>query len=119
MLKELIIILCVNYAGLLISSFLHLPIPGAILGMLLMLLLLVSGVLKIEKIEKVANFFLLNMAVFFISPTMRILDLMHVLAKDFAKIIFLMMLTTFFTMGVTGKAVEIMINLFEKRKEKK
>lgn len=117
MLRELIIILFINYLGLCVSTIFHLPIPGTIIGMLIMLLLLYFKILKLESIENVANFLLANMAIFFIPPTMRILDLLNVLEAGFSKIILLLTITTFVTLGVTGKVVELMIKITEKNKK--
>ena len=55
MIQEFMIIFLVNYVGILISGILHLPVPGTIIGLILMFILLKTNALKIEKIEKNKN----------------------------------------------------------------
>lgn len=114
MMREFGIILLINYIGIFISSLLNIPIPGSIVGMLLLLFLLYFKIINLKLIENVSTLILANMAIFFIPPTMRILDLMHLIKGDFIKIIILMMLTTFITMGVTGKIVDVLIKVMNR-----
>lgn len=118
MLREFILIFTINYVGILLSKILHLPLPGTILSLLLLFLMLQFKVLKLEKIENAGNFLLLNMTIFFMPPTVKIIDSYELLEKDLFKIIVIIIVSTFLTMGITGKVVQLMIDLKE-RKEKK
>ena len=118
MLREFMIIFLINYVGMLLSKILHLPLPGTILSLLLLFLMLQFKVLKLEKIENAGNFLLLNMTIFFMPPTVKIIDSYELLEKDLFKIIVIILVSTFLTMGITGKVVQLMIDLKE-RKEKK
>lgn len=119
MIEEFMLILVINYIGVLISTVLHFPLPGTITGLLLLFLLLQFKVLKLEKIENATNFLLLNMTLFFMPPTVRIIDSYHLLEKDLIKIIIIIVISTFITMGVTGKVVQLMIDYKEKKELKK
>lgn len=118
MLREFMLIFTINYVGMLLSKILHLPLPGTILSLLLLFLMLQFKVLKLEKIENAGNFLLLNMTIFFMPPTVKIIDSYELLEKDLFKIIVIIIVSTFLTMGITGKVVQLMIDLKE-RKEKK
>ena len=118
MIGEFMLILVINYIGILISTVLHFPLPGTITALLLLFLLLQFKVLKLEKIENAGNFLLLNMTIFFMPPTVKIIDSYELLEKDLFKIIVIIIVSTFLTMGITGKVVQLMIDLKE-RKEKK
>lgn len=118
MLREFMLIFTINYVGILLSKILHLPLPGTILSLLLLFLMLQFKVLKLEKIENAGNFLLLNMTIFFMPPTVKIIDSYELLEKDLFKIIVIILVSTFLTMGITGKVVQLMIDLKE-RKEKK
>ncbi len=118
MIQEFFIIFTINYIGIIISTILNLPIPGTIMGMILFFLLLHFKILKIEKIKNATSFLLLNMAIFFLPPGIKILDYIHFLDGQFIKSIFLIVITTFITMGITGKVVEFMIEKLEKRNER-
>ena len=118
MLREFMLIFTINYVGILLSKILHLPLPGTILSLLLLFLMLQFKILKLEKIENAGNFLLLNMTIFFMPPTVKIIDSYELLEKDLFKIIVIILVSTFLTMGITGKVVQLMIDLKE-RKEKK
>ena len=117
MLREFMLIFTINYVGILLSKILHLPLPGTIASLLLLFLMLQFKVLKLEKIENAGNFLLLNMTIFFMPPTVKIIDSYELLEKDLFKIIVIILVSTFLTMGITGKVVQLMIDLKE-RKEK-
>ena len=117
MLREFMIIFLINYVGMLLSKILHLPLPGTIVSLLLLFFMLQFKVLKLEKIENAGNFLLLNMTIFFMPPTVKIIDSYEFLEKDLFKIIVIIIVSTFLTMGITGKVVQLMID-FKERKEK-
>ena len=100
------LIFTINYVGILLSKILHLPLPGTILSLLLLFLMLQFKVLKLEKIENAGNFLLLNMTIFFMPPTVKIIDSYELLEKDLFKIIVIIIVSTFLTMGITGKVVQ-------------
>jgi holin-like protein len=52
--------------GNLIVMFLHIPLPGSVMGLILLLALLVTGNMKLEWINKVATFQLKHLSLFFI-----------------------------------------------------
>ena len=117
MLREFMLIFTINYVGILLSKILLLPLPWNILSLLLLFFMLQFKVLKLEKIENAGNFLLLNMTIFFMPPTVKIIDSYELLEKDLFKIIVIIIVSTFLTMGITGKVVQLMID-FKERKEK-
>ena len=118
MIGEFMLILVINYRGILISTVLHVPLPVTITAWLLLFLLFQFKVLKLEKIENAANFLLLNMTLFFMPPTVKIIDSYDLLEKDLVKIIIIIVVSTFLTMGITGKVVQMMIDYKEKKELK-
>ena len=118
MLREFMLIFTINYIGILLSKILHLSLPGTIVSLLLLFFMLQFKILKLEKIENAGNFLLLNMTIFFMPPTVKIIDSYELLEKDLFKIIVIILVSTFLTMGITGKVVQLMID-FKERKEKK
>lgn len=119
MLNEFIILFIINYIGIIISKVFKLPVPGTIIGMVLFFILLYTKVLKVEKVENAVAVLILNMTILFMPPAVRILDNIHFLDGQFIKVIMLIILTTLITMGTTGKIVQFMIELTEKRKSDK
>ena len=119
MLREFIIIFIINYIGTIISKTLALPIPGTIIGLLLLFALLYYKIIKLNMIENVANFLLANMTIFFMPPTVNIMDSYQLLQGNFIKFVVLIIVSTVITMGVTGKVVQFMIEHLERKEKKK
>ena len=105
----------INFAGVIIQNIFNLPLPGTILGMLILFVLLWTKVLKVESIEKVCDFLILNMIIFFLPPAVELLEYMTLLKTGFFKIIILLIVTTVITMIVTGKTVDFCIKRMEKK----
>lgn len=116
MLNEFIILFIINYIGIIISKIFNLPIPGTIIGMILFFVLLYTKILKVEKVENAVSVLILNMTTLFMPPTIKVLDHIHLLSGQFFKVILLIILTTIITLGITGKIVQFMIELTEKKK---
>ncbi len=66
MIPGLAILLAFQLAGVFLEEVLHLPLPGSVLGMMLLALGLFSGVIKLRWVEQPANFLLRHMMVFFV-----------------------------------------------------
>lgn len=118
MLKEFLMIISINYLGILLSQSLNLPIPGNIIGFLFLFFLLYSKIIKEKQIERVSNFLLLNMTIFFLPPAIHLMSVQDKLEGKILKIICLMVITTFLTMGITGKIVQFLIEKKEKSHDK-
>ena len=68
-LLQVALLLIVNQAGYAVVTALHLPVPGNLLGMLLLLALLVSGLLPLRSIEAGASLLIRHLAFFFVPIT--------------------------------------------------
>lgn len=110
-LRESIIILSIYLIGEIISKALHLPIPGNILGMLILLLLLCTKSIKIEQIESISNFFLDHLAFFFIPAGVGLLTSFNLIKDSLLSILIICVITTSLVLVVTGKVVELIINI--------
>ena len=64
-LLQLALILGICYAGDLIHDYTGIPVPGNILGMLILLLLLCLKIVKLDQIREVSDFFLKRLSFFF------------------------------------------------------
>ena len=65
-LRQLLIILGIYFAGQVIQEIFHLPVPGSVLGILILFFALHTGVLKVHMIEEVCDFLLSHMAFLFV-----------------------------------------------------
>lgn len=104
--RESILILAIYFAGEIISKLLHIPIPGNIIGMILLFLLLTTKVIKVEKVENLANFFLDHLAFFFIPASVGLMTSFDSLKGSIFRIIILCILTTIIVISVTGITVQ-------------
>jgi holin-like protein len=66
---QLLALLVINYAGYAMAAALHLPVPGNLVGMLLLLALLVTGAVPLRWIEGSAALLTRHLAFFFIPIT--------------------------------------------------
>lgn len=65
---QVLIILGFLLLGYGIADVLHIPLPGSIVGMILLFISLVTGILKLSWIERVASFQLKHLTLLFIPP---------------------------------------------------
>ncbi|MCP1640262.1 CidA/LrgA family protein [Streptococcus gallinaceus] len=71
---QLMIILCFSFAGEAISTLFHLPVPGSIIGLLLLFIALEMKWIRLRHIDKVGSFLLANMTILFLPPTVGIME---------------------------------------------
>lgn len=66
MLKQFSIILSIYFLGEGLQKAFNLPVPGNVLGMLILFFGLYAGVVKLEMIDRASDFLLDNLAFFFL-----------------------------------------------------
>ncbi|ADO83870.1 CidA/LrgA family protein [Ilyobacter polytropus] len=116
MLLEFCTIFVFLYVGNFISSCLPVPIPGTVIGMLLLFFSLHLKLLKLESIEKAASILLMNMAILFIPPGVSLVKSLRLLEGSWMKIILVMIVTTIITIAVTGIFIQWFIGRCENGK---
>ena len=117
--RESILLLSIYFAGEILSKLLNLPIPGSIVGMILLFVLLTSNIIKVEKVENLANFFLDHLAFFFIPASVGLMTSFASLKGSIFKIILLCILTTIIVIAVTGITVQFICNRKSIKEDKK
>jgi len=113
--RETLIVLIIYLIGEFLSKFFGLPIPGNIIGMLILLLLLITKVIKVNQIETVSNFFLDHLAFFFIPAGVKLLSSFNLIKNDLFTILLLCLITTVLVILFTGKTVDLILQLKGKR----
>lgn len=99
-----------------ISVLLPFPIPGNIIGMLLLLLFLGLKWLKPGHVAHVGQFLLQNMAFFFVPAGVGIIKNYALLKAQFLPILFVCMVSTVITFGVTGLTAQWIIRYQKKKR---
>ncbi|MFP7463590.1 CidA/LrgA family holin-like protein [Bacillus safensis] len=98
-----------------LAAFLHLRIPGTILGILVIFLLLHFKIIQLKWIELGAVWLLGELLLFFIPSAVGVIDYGKLLSQSGTSIVLVVLISTFVVMLSTG----IMTQMIAKRKERK
>ncbi|BFK80711.1 hypothetical protein I3900191A7_08560 [Clostridium baratii] len=115
--REALIIFGIYLVGELIVSLTHIPIPGNIIGLLLLLLGLCTKVIKVNQVETVANFFLDHLAFFFLPAGVSLMNSFGIIKASIIQIIIVCIITTAIIIASTGLIVQFIVNLLNKNKK--
>ncbi len=105
---QFLIIILISFLGELLS-FLPLPIPASVYGLLIMLIVLYTGVLKLSDVEDVADWFILIMPVLFVPSAVSLMNVQNELMENLVTIMIVLVISTVIVMVVTGKVAQYMI----------
>ena len=111
-------ILGICYAGDLIHDYTGIPVPGNILGMLILLLLLCLKIVKLDQIKEVSDFFLKRLSFFFLPPAIGLMLVGDDVKNQWPILLLLCIAITIVTMAMTGWTVQL-LSLKDKQKEAK
>ncbi|SNT10226.1 holin-like protein [Anaerovirgula multivorans] len=109
LLKQLGIIVGICLAGELLNKILGIPVPGNVIGMIILLILLITGIIKLEMIEKISKFLLDHLAFFFVPAAANILNNLQLIQSQWLPIMGVILISTVVVMTVTGLTVEFLI----------
>lgn len=98
-----------------IAKLLHLPIPGSILGIIVIFTLLKSKVIKLSWIEKGANWLLAELLLFFIPAAVGVMKYIPLLESEGVQILIVVIISTLIVMISSG----LIASRITKRKERK
>lgn len=118
MLKQFSIILSIYFLGELIQKALGLPVPGNVLGMLILFFSLCTGVIKLNMIDKISDFLLENMAFFFLPAGASLITCFALLEGKLTAILAVSLISTFIILAVTGLTVELVQRFLGKKSSK-
>lgn len=105
--REALIILGIYLFGEVLSSSLHLPVPGNILGMIILFILLYTKVVKVENISNVTNFLLNHLSFFFIPAGVGLMTSIGIVKSTWWQILLICLVTTSIIIGITGTIVQV------------
>jgi holin-like protein len=107
LLFQTLLILLFWLAGEAIARVIGLPIPGAIIGLLIVLALLGSKRLGICTVRRGAQWFLAEMLLFFVPAVLAVLDHQELIGLLGLKILAVIVLGTFIVMIVTAAVIDV------------
>jgi holin-like protein len=96
------ILLALQFVGEMISRGSGIPIPGSVIGMVLLLTALGSGLLKAQWVEEAVELLLSHLALFFIPAGVGVMVHMDLIRREWLPISVAMVVSTFAVMAVTG-----------------
>ena len=117
--REAIIIFGIYLLGVLITDITGVPIPGNVIGMVILFLLLYLKVIKVEQISTISNFFLDHLAFFFIPAGVGLISSFSVIKNIWLQLLIVCFVTTAITMICTGLVVQKIANKKEGDKDGK
>jgi holin-like protein len=108
-LRQLAIVLSICLAGELLNRFLKIPIPGSVIGMIILLLGLLTGTLQLSSIEEVSEFLLKHLAFFFVPSGVGIISNLRVVKESFVPLLIIILVSTVVVIAVTGISVQLLM----------
>ena len=100
---QFIIIMIYVYLGEFVSTYIPFPIPGSVLGLILLYLSLELKIVKLKQVDKTATFLKNNMTIMFIPLTVSIMNSYDILQQNLITLLITMIVSTIITMIAVGK----------------
>jgi len=111
---QFMIILVFSFLGEAISTIFHLPIPGSIIGLILLFLALEFKLIRLRHIHTVGNFLLANMTILFLPAAVGIMERFDAIKDYLLPIIIVIILgAIFLNILVIGFVVQFVKQKFE------
>ena len=110
--RQTILLLAISVIGEFINKVLHVPLPGSVLGLVLLLLLLLSGKVRVKHIEELSNFLMRHLAIFFVPAGVGLITVAGVLQSSWAVLLIISIISSMIVMTITA----IIVQLIRRRK---
>ncbi|WP_079911216.1 CidA/LrgA family protein [Paenibacillus sp. 32352] len=111
---QVLLLIVISFIMNKLVAWLHIPVPGSILGMIIVFLLLQTKVLRREWLEAGASWLIAELLLFFISPAVGIVAYPQLLVSDGFQIVLVVALGTIVVMVSSG----LVAQHIAKRKER-
>lgn len=109
LLRQASIILGTYFLGELLQKSFNLPVPGSVIGMLILLGSLYTGLIKLDMIEEISDFLLDHLAFFFIPAGVGLISSFSLLRGNWFAIITVSLISTIIVLVATGVIVQIIM----------
>lgn len=107
-LKQLMIILIAYFAGVIIQWAFNLPIPGTVLGLIILFLALYSGIVKTEMIEDICEVLISHMSFLFIPAGVGLITAFGMLQGNILSFSIIILVSTVLVWIVTAFVVKFL-----------
>ena len=113
---QLAIIFGISFIGELLNAILPLPVPASVYGLIIMFLLLCTKIVKLEQVEKVSEYLMAIMPLFFIEPTVGIMNSYGLVKGKIIPLFIACFLSFAAVVVITGSVSQCMIRFRRKKK---
>lgn len=112
---QLAVIFAICVAGEVLHRIVGVPLPGNIIGMVILLILLCTKAIKPEHISGVSGFFLKHLALFFLPPSIAIMTVGDDILSKWPLLLFLCIAFTIITIAMGGWVTQFLVRRQEYR----
>lgn len=117
-LGQLFILWLLNEIGMKLVAWLDIPIPGNVIGMILLFILLLTGVIKLEWINEASSFLLKHLVFFFLPITVGIMTLGPIFLNYGIPLAFVLFGSAAFGIILTGAVSQLLASRRKVAKER-
>lgn len=107
LLRQMLLVLAICFAGEMVHKLLRIPIPGSVMGMLILFICLCTGVIKVEMLAEITEFLMNYLAFFFIPAGVSLVAYLDILNANITAIFGISLITTVLVLTVTGHTVQL------------
>lgn len=111
--KQFFVIFLFSFLGEMLSKLV--PIPGSVIGMVLLFLALHFKWVKLSQVEETGNWLVANMGLFFVPPGVGLMANFEMLKGTWWQLLILMFITTALMMIFVGRVVQRIKRKFDKK----
>lgn len=108
LMRQFGIITGICFIGEVIQRAFNLPLPGSILGMIILFLCLYTGLIKLDTIREVSGFLIDHLAFFFIPAAVGLLNYADVIRLNIAAFLVISLVSTILVIVTTGHTIQIL-----------
>ncbi|MGM0901034.1 MAG: CidA/LrgA family protein [Bacillota bacterium] len=105
---QLFFLIAIYQVSTYIVSFLELPVPASVLGMILLYLLMSNGIVKLKYIEVAASFLLKHLSLFFIPIAVGLMDYGGLIQTSGIQLILVIAVSSMIGLFVTGGLTQLL-----------
>lgn len=116
--QQFSIILLISVIGELLKTFLPLPVPASVYGLIIMLVALLTGILKLDQVKSAADFLVEIMPVMFVPAGAGLITAWSTLKPICVPVLIMTFISTVIVMVVTGKVTQGVIRMGKRGTEK-
>lgn len=114
-LKGFLIILLCNLAGNIVTGLSGLPVPGAVLGMLLLLVLLVAKLVRLQTVEPAASLLIGLLLIFILPDGVNLMNSFHKFEGIVLQVLVVAILSAALSMLSAAGSVQLLTSLRRKK----